>query len=315
MSNPSFAVDASSPFQCISSPTSPAASPSSSSTELFDVDESMSDIMSAVLQRSSSPDYSTTSEESGSFEEVEYDGSLAESIVSTVSTASTESTVSIESTVSTEEALDEDADNEQSSCDSYESSANGSPKIVYQGSLNFEGSISNETAEAEDGPSTEVDEVNTNVSASKSIIVAELERELTGYLEKIAFVLRFIQNLCRSSSSDAPSREDENVFVTTTSHMEEVINSPGEEHMLSERMGQTTQVDDTDIGSPMSIDFLTDTPSPPCIHHDNPFLNHPTTPSSALLDPEFSTLLASGSSSLNSPVVTSVTVSLRGLLK
>ncbi|KAG8707973.1 hypothetical protein FRC09_001519 [Ceratobasidium sp. 395] len=242
MSNPSFAVDASSPFQCISSPTSPAASPSSSSTELFDVDESMSDIMSAVLQRSSSPDYSTTSEESGSFEEVEYDGSLAESIVSTVSTASTESTVSIESTVSTKEALDEDADNEQSSCDSYESSANGSPKIVYQGSLNFEGSISNETAEAEDGPNTEVDEVNTNVSASKSIIVAELERELTGYLEKIAFVLR----------------EDENVFVTTTSHMEEVINSPGEEHMLSERMGQTTQVDDTDIGSPMSIDFLTE---------------------------------------------------------
>ncbi|KAG8783876.1 hypothetical protein FRC12_019259 [Ceratobasidium sp. 428] len=320
MSNPIFAVNASSPFQCISSPTAQAASPSSPSAELFDVDESMSDIMSAILQRSSSPDYSTTSEESGSFEEVKYDRSLAKSIVSSKSTASTKSTVSIESdistewtvliesTVSTKETLNEDADDEQSSSNSYESSVNRSPKIVYQGSLNFEGSISNEIAEGEDGPSTKVDEGIHMLFEHERIRLKVDYHCRTGTptdgvprKDCICLEVKCYRKSETQASKKSKPREDENGFVTTTSHMEEVINSPGEEHMLSERMGQTTQVNDTDIWSPMSIDFLTDTPSPPSIHGDNPFLNHLTTPSSALPNPDFSTLLALGSSSLNSP--------------
>ncbi|KAG8790741.1 hypothetical protein FRC12_011145 [Ceratobasidium sp. 428] len=317
MSNLSFTVDTSSPFESISSPASQAASPSSPPAELFDVDESMSDIMSAILGRSSSPDYSTTSEESGGFEEVEYGGSLVESIVSTESTASTESTVSIESivpavsiksTVSNKGTLNGDADDEQSSSGGYES---GSPKTVYQSSLKIEGSISNESAEAEDGQSTEVDE-NVRMLFEHENIRLEVDyrcktgMRTNGVPQKDSICLEvtcYRKSETRASKKSNP-REDENGLATATSHMEGVINSPVEEQALSEPMGQVIQVNDPDIGSPMSIDFLTEysTPSsPPSIHGDNTVLNYLTTPSPALPNLDITTLIASGSSGLNSP--------------
>ncbi|KAG8791221.1 hypothetical protein FRC12_009843 [Ceratobasidium sp. 428] len=237
-------------YEHIAEIASQTASPPSSPSKLTDADESMSDLMSAIL-RSSSPEYSTTdSEESESdsdyvFEEHEDHASVIESIASIVENP--------DSTTN--------ADNNEPSSDGFESGFNGSPSPPYRDSFAFEGNIWTDIAESDNGVA-EVNEgfrvifeqerikLEVNFRRDTKMRTNEESRRDPIRLEVIYHCSAGAQVCERSNNRD----KDEH--TVSHSNTQDVIIRPGEELPSSELNQQEGQVDSPDIGSPMSLDYF-----------------------------------------------------------
>ncbi|KAG9098833.1 hypothetical protein FS749_002816 [Ceratobasidium sp. UAMH 11750] len=233
---------------------SQAASPPSIPSELSDVDESMSDVLFAILSRSSTPDSSVDSNGSDSSSD-EFEQVASRSA----------------SSVSTERSLDDmDADDEQSSCDGCESSVDGSPRLPYHGNLTFEGNIWNEIAEDDDG----VAEVNEGfrMLLEKERIRMEVEyrrriqtRTSEEFKRKCTRLEVQYSGKIETRRTVEESIHDNNTHVPTPhSDADKVTKAPAEElpPSPSEWEGEEIATDDIDIGSPMSLDYFTDIPEP-----------------------------------------------------
>ncbi|KAG8719470.1 hypothetical protein FRC09_011089 [Ceratobasidium sp. 395] len=208
-------------------------------SELADADESMSDLMSAIL-RSSSSEYSMSDSED-SESDSDYAPGVHEDQASVVE--------SIASTAENPDAIN--ADDKEPSSDGFEYRPDGSPRD----SLTFEGNIWTNIAESDSG----VAEVNEGFR-----IIFEQER--------IKLEVKFRRDT-RMRTNEGSTRDHTcqlevtyhcstgaraGELVVSRSDVQDAITPPVEELPSSEPKRKERQVDNPEVGSPMSLDYFSE---------------------------------------------------------